>query len=327
MPDLPETPTVAAIYSHYEGRPDERRTYLGGSRIGEECRRMLWLEFRWAGRAVFEGRILRLFETGHREEERIFVNLRAVGIRVEGTQHAIEEVEGHVRGHLDGVVLGLLESPKTWHVAEVKTMNRRGFDKLVKEGVEKAKPVHFAQMQLYGFKSELTRWVYIVQCKDDDRLYLERGEIKKNFAKELIRKARAIVYTDEAPARIANDPTFWQCKRCNMYAHCWQKRFPDVNCRTCAHAKATDWGDGAWECFRGFTSADKTPGHRNAEDQAKGCEQHIYLPSLLHWLTPKGGDQGHIEYDDFNNTSADGFPTNDKHCATSLELHASTLPT
>jgi hypothetical protein len=72
MAKLPESlttpPTVSAIYERYEARSGEwRREHLGGSQIGRECDRALWYGFRWATAPDFDGRLLRLFDTGHRE--------------------------------------------------------------------------------------------------------------------------------------------------------------------------------------------------------------------------------------------------------------------
>ena len=77
--------TIEAIYQHYKDkRKNEHRPHLGGSQIGNECSRALWYQFRHAWTPLFEGRLLRLFETGDREEDRIVSNLRAVGVKVWG---------------------------------------------------------------------------------------------------------------------------------------------------------------------------------------------------------------------------------------------------
>jgi hypothetical protein len=71
--------TIDAIYQHYkEKRKNEHRPHLGGSQIGNECSRALWYQFRHAWSPNFEGRMLRLFETGDREEDRVVSNLRGL---------------------------------------------------------------------------------------------------------------------------------------------------------------------------------------------------------------------------------------------------------
>jgi hypothetical protein len=59
------------------------RHHLGASLIGRECERDIWYSFRWAQRATFPPRILRLFERGHLEEFRFVKNLRAAGVIVQ----------------------------------------------------------------------------------------------------------------------------------------------------------------------------------------------------------------------------------------------------
>ena len=79
----PPTPTLTAIYSAYEARQgDGFREHLGASLIGKPCSRALWFDFRWVTASRFSGRILRLFETGQREEDRIVANLRSTGATV-----------------------------------------------------------------------------------------------------------------------------------------------------------------------------------------------------------------------------------------------------
>jgi len=318
MVALPERNlTVDAIYAKYEERnlASARRTYLGGSRLGEECRRRLWYEFRWVGRPSFSGRILRLFDTGHREEQRIIHDLRAIGVTVHsvdpdtGDQFAVEACEGHVRGHFDGALLGLMEAPKTWHLFEAKTSSKKYFDQMLKEGCKKAKPEHWAQMQLYMGLGGLTRAAYFVQCKDDDRLYMERVKFSKAEFEALLRKARAIVYAESPPDRIGKDRSFWKCKFCDFADYCFGTMWPDVNCRTCA--SSTPVSEGRWECDRGL-------------EMELGCAEHVFLPPMIHWAEPVDGDEGWVRYRadgyEFVNCAASAFPAQDVDHYSSREL-------
>lgn len=69
---------------------EERRSHLGASEIGLPCSRELYYKFRWCWRDNYvnargedhHGRMLRLFNQGHREEERFITYLRRVGFRV-----------------------------------------------------------------------------------------------------------------------------------------------------------------------------------------------------------------------------------------------------
>ena len=73
----PINSTVAAIYRGYEERSgEELRPHLGASQIGHPCSRALWYGFRWALAKDFDGRMLRLFETGQLVENRLIRDLR-----------------------------------------------------------------------------------------------------------------------------------------------------------------------------------------------------------------------------------------------------------
>jgi len=61
---------------------DGHRTHLGASLIGDECKRKLWYVFRWVKSGLFDGRMLRLFNRGHREEDRYIEWLEGIGVQV-----------------------------------------------------------------------------------------------------------------------------------------------------------------------------------------------------------------------------------------------------
>src|SRR6188472_1125091 len=89
---LTKMPTsAAALHAAYEQRAaaaapgsneDWRRNHLGASIIGHDCDRYLWLSFRWALNPQHEGRLLRLFSRGDREEAWIVQDLRDAGFSV-----------------------------------------------------------------------------------------------------------------------------------------------------------------------------------------------------------------------------------------------------
>jgi len=76
----PHQPTLDAIYRAYEAKADRtQRGYLGMSTMGNECDRAIWYAFRWAHPPEqLDGRKLRLFQTGHREEARMLDDLEAL---------------------------------------------------------------------------------------------------------------------------------------------------------------------------------------------------------------------------------------------------------
>lgn len=71
----PQNTTARAIYALHEQRvaAEPPRGYLGWSELGEPCERRLWYGLRQAGREAIPGQLARLFDTGHREEDRAAV--------------------------------------------------------------------------------------------------------------------------------------------------------------------------------------------------------------------------------------------------------------
>lgn len=263
---------VAALDAAYETRAEDgRRPHLGGSLIGHPCLRHLWYVFRWAKTPKFEGRILRLFESGHREEARMIRDLRNAGLEVsEGPapnkQWSFKENEqtyGHFGLSLDGAVLKVPEAPETWHVLECKTHNTKSFKKLQEEGVEKSKPVHAAQMQVGMHLSGMKRALYLAKNKDTDQYESERLEYDRKKAEGLIEKAAQVIREEDPPVGISRDPAFWECKFCDHHSFCFGGEQMEKNCRTCGHVAVAD--EGRWWCNK----HDKllTP-----EDQKKGCD-------------------------------------------------------
>lgn len=284
------TATVQAIYSAYEKRRDAEapRGYLGASVIGHPCDRYLFLTFRWAGAEAFDGRMLRLFEHGHHAEPRFVGELRMIGATVhevseDGKQFAVEACGGHFRGHMDGCALGLPEARKTWHVLEFKTHNAKSFKELQAKAVREAKPMHWAQMQVYMLLTGMTRALYLAENKDTAELYEERVPLDKVEAQRLIERAQRVIDASEPPPRLSTDPAWHVCKYCHFHAQCHGTEAPAVNCRTCTHStphKAGGWGCELW-----------LHEQVEVEHQRTGCAEHRYIPILLERIgTPIDGD-------------------------------------
>ena len=270
---------------HYADEHNSERTYLGMSVLGDECEARLWLTFRWAHEGEpFDGRMLRLFETGHIEEARIIADLDAIGVVIEeidpatGGQWAVSAVGGHVRGHMDGrVAKGLPGAPKTVHVFENKTHNAKYFKDLKALCVEKAKPQHYAQMQGYMHLQGISRAVYVAVEKDTDDFYIERINYDPVYAAKLLAKGERIVTAEAMPPRQHENPASklaWKCGYCPAFGVCHDGKWARRNCRTCLHATAKLDGDGRWHCARHDRDLSK-------EDQRAGCGAHLYLPDLV----------------------------------------------
>lgn len=275
----PQHSLAQAIYGLHERRNANAkpRAYLGASEIGEPCARRLWYRFRWAGVEHFDGRMLRLFDTGHREEARVLDELRALGLEVhdrqpDGRQYAVQAHGGHFRGHLDAVVLGLPEAPKTWHLVDVKTVNGKKFAELVKKGFRETYPRYWAQGQAYMSLMDLDRAAFIFVVKDTDEIHVERFERDAGESVQILARAARIIFAAEPPSRISEDAAWWACKFCPFHGHCHSTEAPDVTCRSCAHA--TPMKEGGWRCERHARDL-------SIDEQDAACADHRYIPALL----------------------------------------------
>lgn len=291
---------------------EKRRGHLGGSAIGSPCERELWYGFRWAHEEKFQGRMLRLFNRGHKEEFRFVDYLRRIGCEVReyserlmyyhktdtyqtaawreiteppvddlienlcedvtGVEYHIKRAEergtklkqwriadhnDHFSGSLDGMarsVPGL--DPAMWVLLEFKTHNTKSFTFLAQSkvegakrgllGVQVAKPLHYAQMQVYMRKRGLTLGLYMAVNKNDDDLYLEFVPLDPAFADKLIEKAGKVIAQKKPPARIGNHPSWHDCKFCDFKRKCHFADMLDRNCRTCVNAEPVEGAQ--WRC-------------------------------------------------------------------------------
>ena len=274
----------ALIDAAFESKPEDPRAHLGCSLLGGPCDRWLWLSFRWAVSPKFPGRILRVFRRGQAEEATIINDLRMIGMDVRGTingKQARVDFGCHVSGSIDAVIeRGVPDAPKTRHIAEFKTHSLKSFNDVEKNGVEKSKPEHFVQMQLYMLGTGIDRALYLAVCKDDDRIYTERVRLDKELAQKYVARGHRIALTDRMPEPISSDPSWYQCKFCDGYDLCHgSKTTKNVNCRTCANA--TPLSDSTWHCAKWD---DVVP----FSHQKEGCESHVLHPDLVPWQRKDG---------------------------------------
>lgn len=306
IPEKPQPQTVTAIYAWWEGKLQRQSRRLGASQIGRECERQLWYAFRWATMgAKFEGRMLRLFNRGHREEAVFTEELRGIGCQVHdvdpstGEQFEFTACSGHFVAKIDGVAQGVPEAPKKWHNVGYKTINAKGHATLVKDGVQKAKPEHWAQNQIEMRLASLDRTLYLSVCKDDDSIYEERIHADEAEGARLEAKADRVIFAPEPLPGVANDPSFYKCKMCSSSKVCHTTQLPSVSCRTCLHATPErDGADGRWSCARWQADIPH-------DAQAKACPEHLYIPVLMkRWgeVTDASNDDNWVEY-----TAKDGF--------------------
>ncbi len=278
LPARPEQEIIDRVYSAFERKDAEKRPdlylgRLGSSFIGNECIRQIWLDWRGYARQTFEGRMLRLFETGHIQEDRVVANLKDAGFEVwaldeNGKQFEFTDETGHFITKIDGVIKGVPGSEKTSHILEVKTHNKNSFASLLKNGVQKAKPEHYAQMQTSLALSGMTRALYVAVCKDDEKFYVERIKEDKAEHTKLKSKIISIVNAKMRPAGISDDASSFGCKYCDFKQVCVKEVKPLKHCRSCDLSITTE--NGTWTCSLTGTTLTQ-------DQQRAGCLQYEEL--------------------------------------------------
>lgn len=275
IPPKPEQQIIDRVYAAIEkekAQPDLYLGRLGSSFIGEECLRQVWLDWRGFAREGFEGRMLRLFETGHLQEGRIVADLRRAGFAVwdqqpDGRQYEWQDASGHFITKVDGVIKDVPESEKP-HLLEVKTHNKNSFTTLQKKGVQEAKPTHYAQMQISMALGGFTRALYVAVCKDDEQFYVERIREDKAEQEKLQRKIVRLVDARLRPAGISDDGSSFGCKYCAQRPVCTRQVEPLRHCRTCA--MCAPGAEGKWVCELNRHTL-------TLDEQRRGCEHYEAL--------------------------------------------------
>jgi hypothetical protein len=153
-------------------------------------------------------------------------------------------------------------------------MNSKGFNGVMKHGVKKHKPLHHAQIQLYMHILGINRGFYYFKCADTQEYGAERVDYDADFCIRLLANLERIIFADEAPARISEDPEFFGCKFCKHKAICHNKEMPRVNCRTCIHFAAERHGDCQVSCSRWQKPL-------SIPEQREACPAHLFAPTFV----------------------------------------------
>jgi hypothetical protein len=220
----------------------EKRCYLGASRLGVSCERALQYEYADTPAddgADFSGRTLRIFEVGHVMEDLAIRWLRLAGFDLytrkhDGGQFGFSVADGRIQGHVDGIVAGApveldLAFPMLW---ECKTMNDKNWRDTAKKGVAVTKPVYAAQMAVYQAYLETSipgiaahPALFTAINKDTQELWLELVPFDAALAQRMSDRAVKIIQATEAGEllpRISTCASYYECKYCTWAVRCWQ---------------------------------------------------------------------------------------------------------
>lgn len=273
-----------------KSRRQARRPYLGMSSLGRECARQLWYGFRWVQHVVFDAATLKRFADGFAQEDVMAERLRAIeGLTLEtidpatNYQFGCADFGGHLKGHADGKLLGLLQAPKTWHLWEHKSVNEKKFAKLqtLKMSAEKMAlqqwdQTYYGQHVLYMDYMGLKRGYLTCTTPGGRDEIGVRTEADKATATRLKKKAERIIFSDAPPDKISPTADFYLCRWCDHANICHHGGAADRNCRTCVHV--TPRREGGWQCEHPSLAA---PAMLTEATQAAGCAWHRYNPALV----------------------------------------------
>lgn len=280
------TTTPNLIYAAREKREHAQppRPYMGISSLGEDCDRLLWLQFRWAFKYNWDGKMLGRFDRGFQREDSLLRDLAGgIGVALDdssdperyvltrdpdtGRQFRVE-YGAFVSGHCDAVVKGLAESQKP-HVIDIKSVGKNSFEKFIKSGVEKSNRKYFVQLQAYGYLLNLDKWGLLAENADSMEMYFERGDIQKRFAEAQLKRGDQIAMSDTPPKKQA-DPMRAPCKDplwktfCPAFGICHEGKAMVKSCRTCWAGKP---GLDGFYCHVSGVAEKKS-----CEQQLEGCE-------------------------------------------------------
>lgn len=211
------------------------RRYLGASRLGVACERALQYEFAQApvdyGRDV-PGRILRIFERGHVNEECMVGWLHDAGFdlhthQADGEQFGFSVVDGRLQGHIDGVFVGGpagFSYPALW---ENKCLGSKSWRDLEKNRLAISKPVYAAQVALYQAYLQLHEHPAIFTAVNADtmEIYVELVPFDAALAQRMSDRAVKVITATEAAEllpRAFADQTHFECRMCAWQDRCWR---------------------------------------------------------------------------------------------------------
>ncbi|AKJ30657.1 isoleucyl-tRNA synthetase [Caldimonas brevitalea] len=209
------------------------RDYLGASRVGVACERALQFEYAQApadpGRG-FSGRILRIFERGHRMEDVMVEWLRTAGFdlrtrKPDGGQFGFRVANGRLRGHVDGVILGGPDGfacPALW---EMKCLGSKSWKELKKHKLAAAKPVYAAQVAIYQAYLQLHEHPALFTALNADtmEIYAELVPFDAALAQRMSDRAARVIQATEAGEllpRAFHDPSHFECRFCPWQDRC-----------------------------------------------------------------------------------------------------------
>jgi len=220
----------AAMEKDNQAQP--RRPYLGGSRLGEECARMLQYEYSGAPKSrQFPGEVLRIFDRGHDSEARMIRRFKLAGFQIvtegrNGGQIGFDTAQGRIKGHADGVITAAPIDMKTPALWEHKCLGSKAWNATAKNGVRKEKPVYAGQIATYQAYLQLTDApaLFTAENADNGQLYAELVPFDPALAQACTDRGVQVIQATEAGETLPRpyaSSDFYKCRLCDYQKECW----------------------------------------------------------------------------------------------------------
>lgn len=266
---------------------------IGMSSIGKECWREIFYSFRNSENRTQNIKGTRAAEDGNIQEDVMAERLRMlpyIELITEdpdnlGEQINVNALLGHFKGFLDGMIHGILEAPKTWHVWEhkcKKEVGPGGFNKLVKlrdelgekNALKEWNIEYYAQAQMYMHLIPATRHYMTVSTPGGRDHISIRTDYDKKYAESCVEKAKSIIFDKwNIPNKIQENPDSYICRFCDYKEICHSGLIPLSHCKTCRYSKPVK--DQQWLCE---LKEEIVPRERLL---LTNCSEHIYNQALI----------------------------------------------
>jgi CRISPR-associated protein Cas4 len=183
------------------------------------------LVYQWRGEQVKspDGRLFFIFSDGEMHHQIIAKHLEDAGVQITMKEAPIRDKERNISGKLDA----LLKIDGKYYVLEIKSINRYGFEEILKEGPREE---HVLQLQLYLyyvnnlFKIETKIGILLYKNKDTSRFADFPIEFDETYALNFFEYLKGIekhVADNTLPDR-PYERKDWHCQYCDYQLICWQ---------------------------------------------------------------------------------------------------------
>jgi len=229
-------PTLDAMLRMIETQPNEDRGYLGASQIGDECARKIWYKFNKFPERASEYKAIGTMaaESGYYAEDITAKRLSAVrGIELSvlnslGGQHGWSAFDGKFKGHVDGLIKGILQAPVAQHIWEHKDKDHKKFSDFQnkkasfgeKNTLKNWNIQYYGQAQINMHYMKIDRHYLTISYAGARKYDSCRTNYDPVYAEQLNDKAYKIINTSAPPMRVNDKPDFYLCKFCPFKDEC-----------------------------------------------------------------------------------------------------------